>query len=169
MEEPGSIIFDGPYVPIVDGTVGMVPFTVTSLIASSGDCFYFCMQSLTCFWVGQHQVVVLTESFRLQLSAFLFQAHTLLFLTAFEWGKRKMTSMVFIWFSRMKAGLKEEVVGLLPMILRGSLAKASMKPAILSFLRSQVRQKPLYFSFATFHCVIVLFFIFFLICPQLIV
>lgn len=35
-------------------TVGMAPFTVTLLTVSSGDCFYFCRKSLTCFLVGWH-------------------------------------------------------------------------------------------------------------------
>lgn len=38
----------------MDGTTGMVPFTVTSLTISVVDCFYLCIKSLTCFLVGWH-------------------------------------------------------------------------------------------------------------------
>lgn len=34
--------------------VGMAPLTVTLLTVSSGNCFYFCIKSLTCFLVGWH-------------------------------------------------------------------------------------------------------------------
>lgn len=50
---------------------------------------------------------------------------------------------------------------------RGSLGKAGVKPAALSFPRFQAPQKQLNGSFAHLQCVIVLLVLFLTVCPQL--
>lgn len=114
MEKPVSIILNGPWVHAVDETIGMVPDTVTLLTVSSGIASISVWSLWPALWEASIAVVVLTESFRLQLAAFVLQARTLLSLIALEWGKRKMTSVLFIWLNGMKAWLEEEEVGLLP-------------------------------------------------------
>lgn len=169
MGESVSIILNSPWVHVVDGTIGMVPFTVTSLTASSGDWFYFCVKSLTWFLMGRHRSRCLDRVLQTSaVSHHLPSSHPL--VPNCIRVSKKENDLNGIYLAQRDGGLAGKGRGImLSIIPKGSVGKARMKPVTLSFHRSQVRQKQLHFSFSTFQCVIILLFIFFIICPQVIV
>lgn len=146
MGEPVSIILNIPWVYVVDGTIGMVAFTVTSLTTSLGHWFYFCVKSLTWVLMGWHCSCCLDRVLQTSaVSHHLPSSHPL--VPNCIRVSKKENDLNGIYLAQRDGGLAGKGRGImLPIIPKGSVGKARMKPATLSFHKSQVRQKQLHLA-----------------------